>query len=255
MKITIRMDDITPDMDWESFEAFERMFQKYGIRPLLGIVPDNCDPKLSVNAPRADFWEKMQALQKEGWSLAMHGCHHVYRTKKGGQFPLNPQSEFAGKGKEEQRKLLADGQRILKEHGICTDIFMAPGHTFDKHTVQALTELGFLYVTDGFGKKPYVRHGMTFLPIAFLRKFAFSKKEGITTIVIHANHSTKEELERYDRMLAANRDSFVPYSEFFSYDAKRQGWFARAAEYMMALSKQWAARGKRLRRSAEGGQG
>lgn len=81
MKITIRMDDITPDMDWESFEAFERMFRKYGIRPLLGVVPDNRDPKLSVDAPKAEFWERMRALQKEGWSLSMHGCHHVYHTK------------------------------------------------------------------------------------------------------------------------------------------------------------------------------
>ena len=249
MKITIRMDDITPDMDWESFEAFERMFRKYGIRPLLGVVPDNRDPKLSVDAPRAEFWERMRALQKEGWSLSMHGCHHVYHTKKGGQFPLNPQSEFAGRSRAEQERLLSDGKRILEEHGICTDIFMAPGHTFDRNTLRALKELGFSYVTDGFGKQPYVRHGMTFLPIAFLRKFAFSTKEGIMTIVIHANHSAKEELEGYDRMFAANRDSFVPYSEFLSLacGAERQGCAARAAEYGKALLKQWAARAKRLR--------
>ena len=40
------MDDITPDMDWKSFEAFEQLFERYGCYPLLGIVPDNLDPKL-----------------------------------------------------------------------------------------------------------------------------------------------------------------------------------------------------------------
>lgn len=250
MKITIRMDDITPDMDWESFEAFERMFRKYGIKPLLGVVPDNRDPKLSVDAPQKDFWEKMQSLQKEGWLLSMHGCRHIYVTKKGGQFPLNPQSEFAGRSEEEQRKLLSEGKQLLEKHGIYTDIFMAPGHTFDKITIKILRELGFSYVTDGFGKEPYIRGGMTFLPIAFLRRFAFSDREGITTIVIHANHSTKEELERYDRMFAENRERFVSYSEFLVYCPKRQGVFARAVEYAAALSKQWAARAKRLRSSA-----
>lgn len=245
MKITIRMDDITPDMDWESFGAFEEMFRKYGIRPLLGIVPDNRDPKLSVDAPKEAFWEKMLALQKEGWTLSMHGCRHVYGTRRGGQFPLNPQSEFAGRSEAEQRRLLSEGKQLLEKHGICADIFMAPGHTFDKVTLKLLKELGFSYVTDGFGKEPYLRGGMTFLPIAFLRRFAFSDREGITTIVIHANHSTKEELERYDRMFAQNRERFVPYSEFLDCHPKRQTIPARAAEYAAALFKQWAARAKR----------
>lgn len=155
MKITIRMDDITPDMDWESFEAFERMFRKYGIRPLLGVVPDNRDPKLSVDAPRAEFWERMRALQKEGWSLSMHGCHHVYHTKKGGQFPLNPQSEFAGRSRAEQERLLSDGKRILEEHGICTDIFMAPGHTFDRKYAAGFKGAG-LFICDGRIRKTAV---------------------------------------------------------------------------------------------------
>ena len=58
MKIAFRMDDITPDMDWKSFEAFEQLFERYGCYPLLGIVPDNLDPKLSVDPAREAFWKK-----------------------------------------------------------------------------------------------------------------------------------------------------------------------------------------------------
>ena len=111
MKIAFRMDDITPDMDWKSFEAFEQLFERYGCYPLLGIVPDNLDPKLSVDPAREAFWKKMQELQKKGWTLSMHGCHHVYTTKRGGSFPLNAQSEFAGKSYEEQYQLLESGQK------------------------------------------------------------------------------------------------------------------------------------------------
>lgn len=177
----------------------------------------------------------------------MHGCNHVYTTGKGGSFPLNPQSEFAGRSREEQEKLLRQGKEILKAHGIVTDIFMAPGHTFDRNTVRLLKELGFTCLTDGFGKAPYQREGMTFLPISFLRRFAFTDKEGITTLVIHANHSTQEELRNYEKLFAAHRNQFVPYSEFFGMEAKKQHAAARAAEYLMALGKQWAARIKRLR--------
>lgn len=245
MKIAVRMDDITPDMDWKSFDAFCALFEKYGIRPLLGIVPANEDPKLQIGAADPHFYEKMKELQKKGYRLAMHGCHHVYVTKKGGLFPLNAQSEFAGRPEEEQRALLTKGKALLEEQGIYTDIFMAPGHTFDRITVGILRELGFSYITDGFGKGPYVRDGMTYLPISFLRRLCFSDREGITTFVIHANHSTEQELKKYEEMFRANRERFVPYSVFMEQKAVRQGSWAGMLEYMMALLKRWAASAKR----------
>ncbi|MDO4294399.1 MAG: DUF2334 domain-containing protein [Eubacteriales bacterium] len=255
MKVTVRMDDITPDMDWESFEAFERMFCSYGIRPLLGIVPDHRDPKLSVDPPRPDFWEKMRSLQKQGWSLAMHGCHHVYQTGKSGQFPLNSESEFAGKSYGEQYRLLEEGKKKLEEKGIVTDIFMAPGHTFDKNTVKALRELGFSRITDGFGSGPYLRDGMTFFPIAFLRRLAFSDREGITTLVIHPNHSTKGELDNYRALFERQRHRFVDYGAFERAQVCRQGPCARAMEYLLATGKRLAARGKRFAFRGRGGKG
>lgn len=248
MKIAVRMDDITPDMDWKSFEAFTGMFARYGITPLLGIVPSNEDPKLKIQNPEPGFAEKMKELQKRGYVLAMHGCHHLYSTKKGGLFPLNPQSEFAGVPEEKQRRLLEEGKDILEKQGIYTDIFMAPGHTLDRTTVKILRELGFSYVTDGFGRRPYRRDGMTWLPISFLRRLCFSDREGITTLVIHANRSTERELQNYEAMFSANRDRFVPYSEFFAWEPAKQSVLARAQEYSMALLKQWAARIKRALR-------
>lgn len=43
MKIAIRMDDITPDMNWDNFLALKALFDKYHICPLIGVVPDNRD--------------------------------------------------------------------------------------------------------------------------------------------------------------------------------------------------------------------
>ena len=77
----IRMDDITPDMDWNKFNRIRAVFERYQIRPLLGVVPDNQDKDLHFGNLKEDFWEVMRSLQKEGWVIAQHGTHHRYLTK------------------------------------------------------------------------------------------------------------------------------------------------------------------------------
>ena len=57
MKIAVRMDDITPDMDWKSFLKFEKLLDKYGIAPLIGVVPCNRDTNLMREASRVEFWD------------------------------------------------------------------------------------------------------------------------------------------------------------------------------------------------------
>ncbi len=41
MKIAVRMDDIAPGMDWKKFNDFKELLDEYGIKPLIGVVPDN----------------------------------------------------------------------------------------------------------------------------------------------------------------------------------------------------------------------
>ena len=40
MKIALRMDDITADMNWDNFFRLKELFDKAGVRPLLGVVPN-----------------------------------------------------------------------------------------------------------------------------------------------------------------------------------------------------------------------
>ena len=58
MKIAVRLDDITPDMDWESFLRFKELLDRYQVKPLIGIVPDNQDEHLkgSDKGRPEDFW-------------------------------------------------------------------------------------------------------------------------------------------------------------------------------------------------------
>lgn len=240
MKIAVRMDDITPDMNWENFDFFLNLFEKTGITPLLGIVPDNKDKDLIKGEYREDFYDIMKNLEKKGYTLALHGCYHLYATKKGGLFPLNKFSEFAGLSYEKQKELLAHGQDRLKENGIETDIFMAPAHSYDKNTLRALSELGFTRITDGFGKRPYIRRpykGLCFYPISFRLGSSLKKKSGVTTMVIHANTVTEADKKNYENIFSTYGGNMISYSEYLKIEPVSRGIFAAAAEYTAARFK------------------
>lgn len=237
MKIAIRMDDITPDMNWENFLKLKEIFDKYNVKPLLGVVPDCQDEMLHCEDAKEDFWEYLKGLQQEGWVLAQHGCYHQYTTKKGGLFPLNCFSEYAGVPYEKQKEQIAHGRNCLLEKGIHADIFMAPGHTYDRNTLKTLREYGFTHVTDGFGKKPYLRDGLVFLPIAEKKSAVFGEEEGYTTLVIHANGMKESEIQWYDEMIGKHTEKFIPYGEYLSVPAEKRGCSGHLTEYWKATAK------------------
>ncbi|MDD2969861.1 MAG: DUF2334 domain-containing protein [Lachnospiraceae bacterium] len=223
MKIAVRMDDITCDMDWKSFYSMKAILDEAEIRPLIGVVPDNQDPLLQCEQGREDFWDYIIELQNQGWSVAMHGYRHLYETKHGGMFPLNHFSEFAGLSYEEQSEKIRQGKEIFLSHGIHTDIFMAPGHSYDKNTLKALKEHGFHYITDGFGYRPYRYLGMTFLPIAFhsIRSIQKKNKE-MTTLVYHLNHTKQVQFEQIRNLLQNQAYQFVSYSDILKLEPKER---------------------------------
>ena len=237
MKIAVRMDDITPDMDWENFWFFRKMFQKACITPLLGIVPDNRDSKLSYDAVREDFYGVMKELASEGYSFAMHGCHHVYTTKSGGLFPLNRLSEFSKVPYEKQKEMLKYGREQLKKNGIDTDIFMAPAHSYDENTLRALKEVGFTKMTDGFGSAPYQYKGITFYPISIKLDRSLKQKKGVTTMVIHANTVTEADKKRYARIFKEYGKNMISYSEYLEMEPVTRNILGRAWEYLLAKCK------------------
>ena len=237
MKIAVRMDDITPDMNWDNFIFFLNLFEQTGIAPLLGIVPDNRDKSLACEAAHDNFYNIMKSLENKGFILSMHGCHHVYTTKHGGMFPLNRQSEFAGLSFEKQREILKSGREKLKQNGIDTDIFMAPAHSYDKNTLRALKEVGFTRITDGFGKMPYIYRGLTFYPISFMMSRSLRQKNGATTLVLHANTVTEADKERYTKIFREYGKNMISYSEYLKMEPVTRTVFGRALEYLLAKCK------------------
>ncbi len=244
MKIAVRMDDIAPGMDWKKFADFKVLLDEYGIKPLIGVVPDNQDRNLERTEENGkdrhehmpeDFWEYVKGLQEQGWIVAMHGYRHVYTQKKGGVFPLNLFSEFAGLPLAEQLAMLEKGRSVLDSHGIKTDIFMAPAHSYDRNTLKALRQAGFGRITDGFGSKPYLWKQMCFYPISFRLGSSLKKNHGITTMVVHVNTVNRKDMENYRRIFREYET--ISYGDYLQTEAVKRGWAGHGVEYLLAVGK------------------
>lgn len=266
MKIAVRLDDITPDMDWERFLKFKALLDRYQVKPLIGVVPQNRDPglvrraetggimagegpgdgrdegddgragKSGAHSPE-EFWDYVKALERDGWVIAMHGCYHIYTTDRGGIFPLNNFSEFAGLPFDRQRELLAEGKRLLRKKGIETDLFMAPAHSYDNNTLRALKETGFRALTDGFGSRPYRWKGLDFYPISFLMRYTLRRKEGYSAMVVHTNTLSDEDLSRCEAYFEREGISWISFGEYLRADKKRRSLPGRWKEFLMAKGK------------------
>jgi len=240
MKTAIRLDDITPDMDWNNYNRIEKILDQAGIKPLIGVVPFNRDDNLSrAEKPLSDaeFVAYLADRKKKDWTFALHGYNHLYSNKKMGIFPLNNFSEYAGVPYDKQLRMLKEGREKLLSWGIDTDIFMTPAHTYDKNTLKALVEAGFAKVTDGFGDSPYIRQGLTFYPISRRRAECTSNAKGYTTMVLHTNTMEDSDIEEFEKMIRERRDCFIDYDEYLKIKAIRRGFLGDLVEYITALAK------------------
>ena len=200
-----RMDDVTPGMNWDGFWRYIDLFRRCGVKPLLGVVPDSRDPVLAVQESHPAFWQILRQLVAEGAvEVSQHGYQHLYETKRHGllgrRYGFKAQSEFVGLPFEVQKRKIEAGQQILWREGLQTDVWMAPSHSFDRGTLKALVELGFLAVTDGIALYPYRRHGLMFVPQQLFRPKLLPL--GVWTICLHINetrHGLFEEVEKHLR--------------------------------------------------------
>lgn len=175
-------------MAWSRFSAIDALARELAIPVLIGVVPDCRDPKLAVEMPEENFWERVRGWRDSGWTIAQHGYTHEYVTADPGLISVNRQSEFAGLSYQEQYAKLRDGKEILQREGVWQPVFMAPSHSFDDNTVRALAALHFDYITDGYGMFPYRIGSLTAVPQLFASAMHFGF--GVYTLCLHPNNMT-----------------------------------------------------------------
>jgi len=216
-KISFRVDDVFPRMDWEKFYDLKKLFDRYGIKPLIGIIPDNQNQNLNRDLCRGDFWQEMRSLGENGWSIAQHGFTHELFNLDSGILGLNSRSEFSGDSFEVQKDKIKKGIDILSKNGIKTNIWMAPAHNYDENTLKALKDLGFKYITDGYSAVCYKKNGLLFIPAQTSK--AIKLPFGVVTVVLHPATMSENEMQDLDVFIRKNRRSVVYYSEMLGQPA------------------------------------
>lgn len=200
-----RMDDVSPTMNWEKFTALLALFRRFNVTPLLGIVPDNRDPKLQVKPPHPAFWETMRELVHRGEiEVAQHGYQHLLSSRGNTalistRYGIKPRSEFAGLSYKKQIDKIRAGRSVLLEHGIETNVWMAPNHSFDRTTLRALADSGFTALTDGISLFPFKEQGMVCIPQQLWKPIWMPT--GVFTICLHSDETTIGEIARIRQFL------------------------------------------------------
>ena len=214
-QLIIRLDDACPFRDIDKWDRMEALLDKYGVKPLIGVIPNCQDPTMvSVYEEDLNFAARIKSWVEKGYTLALHGDTHVYSTESGGINPVNKRSEFAGLPLSEQKAKIKEGMNILKEkYGIVPKVFFAPSHTFDENTIVALKECTLIRnISDTIANAPYCRDGFTYVPVqsGVVRNLPFET----VTYCYHPNTMKEESVwECLEAFLKINHKQFISYEE------------------------------------------
>ena len=212
-KILIRLDDIAENMNWDLMEKSERLFDKYKIKPVLGVIPNNKDKELLSYPKKNNFWDVVRNWKNKGWRIAMHGFTHVYDkdTEKKDYFGYGGRSEFCGHSLEVQTEKIRKGLKKFKEENIEVKSFFAPNHTYDLNTFRALKSFGINEIIDGYGLMPYLDKDIKFIPQLFYKVYALPF--GIQSTQIHLNYWKQKDFDIFEEFVKKNKENFISYEE------------------------------------------
>lgn len=163
----IRLDDACPTMNAKKWYRMETILDKYGIRPMVGVIPANNDTKQIIDFVDSGFWGKVKRWEQKGWTIALHGYDHCFISDDGmrGLNPLWERSEFAGVPLELQKDKIRKGVEVCRANGIDPKYFFAPAHTYDGNTLRALREESNIrIISDTIATKPYRKGDFVFTP-------------------------------------------------------------------------------------------
>jgi len=204
-------------MNWDNFLKIREIFNQYKIKPLIAIIPDVRDPKLISWPENKDFWAIIGELSRGGWVLGQHGYQHL-ATGNGGVLKIHHSGEFGGLDFKLQNSMIVSGKEIIKRNLISPDVFVAPRHSFDKNTVEALKINDFCYLSDGIALYPFKKWGLIWLPQILWRP----RKGiiGLVTVALHTNTMTDKDFDNLKKFIEKNRNKIGDFSELMNWHEK-----------------------------------
>ena len=207
--LLIRMDDISENMNWFLMDKCEALFDKFKIKPLLGVIPINKDPEL-LKFPKNDkFWERVKDWKNKGWEITMHGCNHLYTQKSNKKdiFNYGGDSEFYGLDYSSQLNKIKIGLEEFKKKKIEVRSFFAPNHIYDNNTLKALKDADIKIIIDGYGLFPYYKNKILFIPQLFYKEIFLPF--GIQSTQMHINEWDDETYKNFELFIEKNYNKIL----------------------------------------------
>lgn len=197
----VRLDDASHHMDRARWGRIERVLDAHAVKPIVAVVPDNQDPKLTVEPSDPSFWEQVRRWATKSWSIAMHGYTHLmHPTQAKLILPFYRRSEFAGLTLDEQAARIRASWRLFLAQGVEPRVWVAPAHSFDVLTLEALRrETAIRIVSDGIAWNAYSEHDFHWLP---QQLWNFSERaSGLWTVCLHPNTMDDSAITALDQAL------------------------------------------------------
>lgn len=235
----IRLDDACPTMDHKKWQQVENILDKFGVRPMVGVIPHNENPHEAIDEPNPDFWGKVHSWRDKKWSIAMHGYNHSYISNDGmkGLNPMWARSEFAGLPLVEQKKKIKRGVSIMRENDINPKYFFAPSHTFDSNTIRALEqESDIRIISDCVGCYPYKKGNFVFIPVLG----GHCEKRylpGLWTFCLHPNTMNDNNIRSLELFLEKEHSHFMSFGDINFETVKQKGLFSKILSFLYFSSR------------------
>lgn len=212
VKYFLRLDDACEHLSIDNWSRIETLFDKYGIKPLVGVIPNVGDKQLLSFQYDNNFWNKVRSWSDKGWTIALHGFTHEYTSSGSGLNPFHAKSEFVGKSYEEQKYKIVSGINVFNKHDIKVNAFFAPSHTFDLTTIDVLNkETNIRFISDTIAFRPYTKYGMIFIPQQFgsCKTIRFP---GLYTICFHPNTMCDKDFCILESFIEKNASRIEPFT-------------------------------------------
>ena len=212
--ILIRIDDVCENMDWELMKKLEVLFDRYSIKPVLGVIPNNKDEGFLSFSRNDNFWDQVRKWQDKGWEIVQHGYTHIYDKlcrKKSDYFNYGGGSEFFGHPLDIQEARIKKGLEKFKKEEIKIRAFFAPNQTYDENTFIALKNNGITEIIDGYGLMPYTEKNIKFIPQLFEKVVLLPF--GIQSTKLHP-HTWKEiDYINFEKFIKKNSNKIITYDQ------------------------------------------
>ena len=195
----LRFDDVCSTSNWSAWDMVEEVLVDLGVAPIVAVTPDNRSKRLVAGPADPRFWDRVRHWQSLGWTVGLHGYQHLMTSADRGLVGLRARSEWAGVPEDVQGAHADAALAVFVRERVPVRTWVAPGHTFDRTTLDVLGRRGIDTVSDGFGRRPYTEDGMFWVPCQTWE--ITPRRAGIWTVCLHINNWDRDRVAGLRRVL------------------------------------------------------